>query len=132
MIQVLKPIALTGALMLFSTAVYAFDVKVGPLNVRKCTSGYPGIVQSPAFTVSKVPAGAKYLRFRLVDLDARGFNHGGGVVAYVGKRSIKAGSFKYYQPCPPAGRHRYVWEVTAQSKRNGGKLARAKYGFQYP
>lgn len=130
--NIFKTILLTGTLILSSSALYAFDVNVGPLNVKKCTSGNPGTVHSPAFSFAKVPAGTKYLRFRLVDLDARGFNHGGGVVAYTGKRNLKAGAFKYLQPCPPGGRHRYVWEVTAQTKRNGGKIARAKYGFKYP
>ncbi len=130
--QIFKTLLLASTLAISSSAVYALDVKVGPLNVKSCTSGYPDSVKSPTFTVSKVPAGAKYLKFHLVDLDARSFNHGGGVVAYSGKTTIKAGAFNYLQPCPPNGTHRYVWEVTAQSKRSGGKIAKAKYSFKYP
>ena len=87
---------------------------------------------SPAFTVKDVPEGTAFIRFKLVDRDVPEFNHGGGVVAYDGGDSIPAGQFKYKQPCPPDGTHRYEWTATAQSKKNGGKLGVAKAARPYP
>jgi phosphatidylethanolamine-binding protein (PEBP) family uncharacterized protein len=130
--NIFKTVLLVSALSLSTGAANAFDVKVGPLNVRLCNSGEPGSAKSPAFKLGHVPAGTKYIRIRLVDLDASGFNHGGAVLPYTGKSTIKAGAFSYLQPCPPSGRHRYVWQLTAKSKESGGNLGKAKFGFKYP
>jgi hypothetical protein len=97
-----------------------------------CTRGNPGTVPSPAFTVKDVPEGTAFIRFKLVDRDVPEFNHGGGVVAYDGGDVIAAGQFKYKQPCPPDGAHRYEWTATAQTKKNGGKLGVAKAARPYP
>lgn len=69
--------------------------------------------RSPAFTVSGVPGGTKYLRFKMVDLNVPDFPHGGGTVPYTGSGSIPAGAFSYSGPCPPYGRHNYKWTVEA-------------------
>ncbi len=110
----------------------AFEIAFSWEGLKLCTSGNPGTVPSPAFTVKDVPDGTAFIRFKLVDRDVPGFNHGGGVVAYGGGDVIAAGQFKYKQPCPPDGVHRYEWTATAQSKKNGGKLAVAKAVRPYP
>lgn len=110
----------------------AFEIAFSWEGLKLCTSGNPGTVPSPAFTVKDVPDGTAFIRFKLVDRDVSGFNHGGGVVAYGGGDVIAAGQFKYKQPCPPDGVHRYEWTATAQSKKNGGKLAVAKAVRPYP
>lgn len=110
----------------------AFEIGFTWDGLKLCNSGNPGTVPSPAFTVKDVPEGTAFIRFKLVDRDVPGFNHGGGVVAYDGGDVITAGQFKYKQPCPPDGVHRYEWTATAQAKKNGGKLAVAKAARPYP
>lgn len=43
-------------------------------------SGQPVSSPSPGFSITGVPAGTVELEFRMVDLDAPRFNHGGGKV----------------------------------------------------
>jgi hypothetical protein len=47
----------------------------------------------PAFTVTNIPTGTKYLVFKLVDHDAPNFVHGGGQISYSGSGRIPAGAF---------------------------------------
>lgn len=110
----------------------AFSFSFGWEGLKLCNSGRPNKVQNPAFRLKGVPAGTKYIRFRLKDQDAPGYNHGGGVVAYKGQKVIAPGAFKYKSPCPPSGRHTYVWTATAQTKKIGGILASAKSARKYP
>lgn len=79
-----------------------------------------------------MPEGTKFIRFKLVDRDVPGFNHGGGVVEWSGEATVPAGAFTYKQPCPPNGSHSYEWTATAQTKKNGGKLGTAKARRNYP
>lgn len=67
---------------------------------------------SPPFTVSGVPAGTKTLKFKMTDLDAPDYPHGGGEVAFTGQKSIPYGAFKYTGPCPPTT-HTYRFDVRA-------------------
>ena len=70
----------------------------------------------PAFTITGVPGDTKVLAFRLTDLDAPHYRHGGGEVAWSGSGNIPGGSFAggYNGPCPPSGAtHTYVWTVRA-------------------
>ncbi|MEZ5756565.1 MAG: YbhB/YbcL family Raf kinase inhibitor-like protein [Paracoccaceae bacterium] len=110
----------------------AFEIAFTWDGLASCTSGNPATVPSPAFTLRDVPEGTAFIRFKLVDRDVPGFNHGGGVVAYAGGDMIAAGQFNYKQPCPPDGVHRYEWTAMAQTKKNGGKLAVAKAARPYP
>ncbi len=87
--------------------------------------------QSPSFAVSGVPAGTTVLRFAMKDLDAPGFSHGGGAVAYHGQSHIERGAFTYKGPCPPQGRHRYQWTVEAQDGA-GKTLATATVTKEFP
>jgi len=101
-------------------------------GLKLCHSGYPNIVQNPIFTVRNVPAGTKFIRFRLQDKDAPSFEHGGGKIAYVGQSTIKPGAFRYQSPCPPSGRHLYEWTATALSGRYGATLGVARAAKKYP
>ena len=122
--------ALIAGLALAASPAAAFDFSFSWKGLKLCTSGRPNVVQNPAFKLNGVPAGTKFIRFRLKDLDVPGFNHGGGVVAYSGQKTIAPGAFKYKSPCPPGGVHTYEWTATA---RAGNKvLARAKARRKYP
>lgn len=125
-------IAITTTLALTAPMAQAFEIGFDWTGLKLCTTGNPNKVANPQFTLKDVPAGTKYIRFKLVDRDAPGYNHGGGVVAYTGQSVIAPGAFKYKSPCPPSGSHTYVWTATAQSRKNGGKLEVAKAARKYP
>lgn len=128
----LSTIAIAATLVLSAPMASAFEINFDWKGLKLCTNGNPNRVANPHFTLKDVPAGTKYIRFKLVDRDKRSFNHGGGVVAYQGQSSIAPGAFKYKSPCPPNGRHTYEWTATAQSSKNGGKIATAKAMRKYP
>lgn len=115
-----------------SAPALAFEISFDWAGLKLCTSGNPNTVGSPQFKVSDVPEGTRFIRFKLVDLDARDYNHGGGVVAYDGGGVVPAGTFRYKSPCPPNGSHRYEWTATALERKNGGKLGTAKARRSYP
>ena len=112
-------------LSLLAAPAAAFDFSFDWSGLKSCTNGRPNVVANPAFTLKDVPAGTKYIRFKLKDRDVPSYNHGGGVVAYKGQKVIQRGAFKYKSPCPPSGRHTYEWTATAQTKKNGGAIGQA-------
>ncbi len=109
---------------------FTFDFDWGDL--KKCTSGRPNTVANPRFALTDVPQGTKFIRFKLVDKDAPGYDHGGGIVAYTGQEAIEPGAFKYKSPCPPDGVHRYEWTATAQNRKSGGAITKASVVRTYP
>ena len=120
----------TLCLLIPPTAANAFEVSFDWGNIPRCTSGNPNRVASPQFNVSGVPAGTASLRFKLADQDAP-YNHGGGTVAFAGGATVAAGAFRYDSPCPPDGRHTYLWTVTALDAA-GKTLDTGKARKQYP
>ena len=80
--------------------------------------------KSPPISLSDVPKGTVKLRFKMVDLNAINYPHGGGTVTYTGKNKLAYGAFRYKGPCPPSP-HTYQFTVDALDK-NGKKLATAK------
>lgn len=87
--------------------------------------------KSPPFTLSGVPAGTQRLAFVMKDLDAPGFTHGGGTVAFTGQTQVDRGVFAYKGPCPPSGQHTYQWTVVAQDAA-GKTLATATVAKKFP
>lgn len=128
----MKKILLAATCILAAGPALAFDIGFDWSGLKSCTNGKPNTVANPAFQVSGVPAGTKFIRFKLTDRDVPNYNHGGGVVAYDGQKVIAPGAFKYKSPCPPSGRHTYEWTATAQTKKNGGALASARAARKYP
>ena len=117
----------TGPTVAFAQGGFA----VGPSwdGIKTC-SGQPVSSPSPGFSVTGVPAGTAELEFRMVDLDAPRFTHGGGKVKYAGQARIAPGAFQFIGPCPPQT-HRYEWTVTARDA--GGKsLGVARAIKNYP
>ena len=110
----------------------AFDISFTWDGLKSCTNGKPNRVSNPRFELKDVPAGTKFISFKLKDLDVPGFNHGGGTIAYSGQKVVDAGAFKYKSPCPPDGVHVYQWEAVAKKKKMGGKLAKATARRKYP
>lgn len=124
--------AAVAAVLALATPVHAFEITFDWAGLKSCTSGSPNVVANPRFELIDVPEGTAYIRFKLVDRDAPDFDHGGGTVAWNGQARIEPGAFKYKSPCPPSGSHVYEWTATAQSKKNGGKIAAAKASRRYP
>ena len=53
---------------------------------------------SPPITIADVPQRTATLRFKLTDLDAADFNHGGGDVNFQGQETLPYGAFTYKGP----------------------------------
>lgn len=130
MLRNLAALALSLSLAALPASAFEMSFAWGPL--KSCTSGNPDTVASPAFKLKDVPDGTKFIRFKLTDKNAPGYNHGGGTVAWKGAGTVPAGAFKYKSPCPPDGAHTYEWTATAMSKKNGGKLGEARARRKYP
>lgn len=111
---------------------FSFSFEWG--DIPLCTSGHPNIVKNPKFVLSNVPEHTKVISFRLKDLDAPSYDHGGGKITYSGNNEIEPGAFTYKSPCPPGGSHRYVWTATAKEKDSffGGTIGKAKAMKLYP
>lgn len=128
---------LAGALLLAVAGItvpavaddFAFEFEWG--DIPRCTTGSPGQVENPVFTLSNVPDGTVEIRFKMKDRNVPSYRHGGGKVAYNGETVIQPGAFKYASPCPPGGRHTYEWTATALNA-GGDKLAQAKSRRKYP
>ena len=89
----------------------------------------------PAFTITNIPKGTKYLVFKLVDHDAPHFVHGGGQISYSGSGRIPAGAFggSYNRPCPPRGAvHMYEWTVRAVDDSRSKVLAEGSAKGRFP
>lgn len=127
-------LALVSTVFLAVSASFAgaFEISFTWDGLKLCHDGNARTVDSPVFTLKDVPEGTAFIRFKMVDRDVPDFNHGGGVVAYEGGDTVPAGAFRYKSPCPPGEVHRYEWTATAQTKKNGGKLAVAKASRSYP
>jgi len=87
--------------------------------------------KSPPFSLVGVPPGTKRLVFAMKDLDAPGFPHGGGTIAFSGQTQVGRGAFSYQGPCPPSGQHTYQWTVEAQDGA-GKTLATATVAQKFP
>ncbi len=69
---------------------------------------------SPEITVGNVPEGTKSFKVKLIDFQARSYNHGGGTVDNDGSGKIAEGALDSYKgPCPPSGKHTYQFTVKA-------------------
>ena len=117
----MRVVLIAGVVLLFAGPALA-ELKVsfdwGPTG--KCFDR-----KSPPFKVSGAPAGTAKLSFRMTDLDAPDYTHGGGKVDYAGQSDIPYGAFSYKGPCPPT-RHRYrfdVRELDAKGKEIGKATA---------
>jgi phosphatidylethanolamine-binding protein (PEBP) family uncharacterized protein len=122
-----------GLILLIGLATAGVSSAAQPIGLQVSWAGPQRCFdpQSPPFRVSSVPAGTRVLRFHMTDLDAPNFVHGGGDVAWTGQAEIPRGAFTYRGPCPPGGRHRYEWTVTALGP-NGAVLGQGSVLAPFP
>jgi phosphatidylethanolamine-binding protein (PEBP) family uncharacterized protein len=104
------------------------------LGVRFSWAGTMACSTSPpAFTITNIPKGTKYLVFKLVDHDAPDFVHGGGQIPYSGSGRVHAGAFSYTGPCPPQGAvHTYEWTVRAVDDSGSKVVAQSSATGRFP
>lgn len=108
-----------------------FSIQFDNWDLKKCP-GRTSKTANPEINIFNPPQGTKILEFRVKDLDRPSNNHGGGKIEFNGEKVIKAGSFKYYRPCPPSSEvHTYRWTVTAYDKDNK-KLGKTSFKKKYP
>ena len=88
---------------------------------------------SPEIQLENVPKGTASLEFKLKDFNAS-FNHGGGVVAYNGQKTIPEAALKNYSgPCPPVGNvHTYEISVVAYSEGKALALGQGAATRKFP
>jgi phosphatidylethanolamine-binding protein (PEBP) family uncharacterized protein len=106
----------SGVLMVVVGLLIPTVSRAGSLEVHFSWAATTASATPPAFTVTNIPKGTKYLVFNLADHDAPNFVHGGGQIPYSGSGRIPAGAFggSYNGPCPPQGAvHTYEWTVHA-------------------
>lgn len=122
--------ALTALGLSATTAAAEFAISFQWGATPACNTGKARTIGSPQFSVRGLPPGTDSVEFRMKDLDAPGYNHGGGKVGMSQNGTVPAGAFKYKGPCPPGQVHRYRWTATA---RQGGKvLGRAEATRNFP
>jgi phosphatidylethanolamine-binding protein (PEBP) family uncharacterized protein len=118
--------AVTGiALLLCPVAASAMGLSFQWGPTKKCFDP-----KSPPITLSGVPAHTSRLRFKMIDLDAVDFVHGGATIDYTGDNKLPYGAFRYKGPCPPKP-HVYQWRVEALDG-NGKVLAKARASKRFP
>lgn len=122
-------VMLVAGLLANAGAQTAFAVTPTWEGIVTC-SGRPVSSPSPKFRVANAPAGTIQLEFKMTDLDAPTFSHGGGKAAYGGGGDVAAGAFTFTGPCPPQA-HRYEWSVVARDAQ-GKSLGTAKAIIKYP
>ncbi len=121
----------TAALLLAATSAAAeFSLSFKWGDIPLCTSGRPNTVGSPQFVIRDLPAGTTRVDFKLKDLDAPNYNHGGGRLKLSQSGTIPGGVFKYKSPCPPGGVHTYEWTATA--RKGSTVLGKATARRRYP
>lgn len=83
--------------------------------------------------MADVPQGTATLRFRLTDLDATDFNHGGDDVTFNGQETLPYGAFAYKGPCPPDPSRPHHYQLSLQAlDANGVLLSTAKAQRSFP
>ncbi|MEJ2518267.1 MAG: hypothetical protein P8Y82_09945 [Methyloceanibacter sp.] len=90
--------ALCVALLSASGALAEFTISFDWSDIPRCTSGRPNTVGSPAFVLRDVPPGTTTIQFRLKDLNAPSYNHGGDAVQIGQDGRLPFGVFKYKSP----------------------------------
>lgn len=114
-----------GATVLSASSAHAFGMSFSWGPTKKCFDS-----KSPPITLAAVPKETVKVRFRMVDLDAPGYPHGGGTVAYSGKDQIAYGAFRYKGPCPPSP---HTYTITAEALDAKGKvIAKASARKRFP
>jgi hypothetical protein len=115
-------VVVSVGVLLSAAPAHALDA-----TVRWCSG-------SPEFKLQGVPKGTAKLTFRMLDLNAPGFRHGGGEVAYTGKNVVPCGALRgnsYRGPSPPSGQHTYRWTIAAVDA-SGKVLAETKVERLFP
>ena len=113
------------AAALLPASAHAFSFTVDWTGTAPCFDP-----DSPLIRLADVPKGTAKIEFRMTDLDAPDFVHGGGTVAFYGETALQKGMFTYKGPCPPEP-HRYRWTARALDL-SGHELDKAETTVKFP
>ncbi len=127
----LSTVVITVAVLIGSASANEFTVDFEWGDTPHCNTGSPSRVANPVFVLGNVPDRTTTIKFKMRDLDALTYNHGGGKVSYSGDDIIPSGSFRYKGPCPPRQVHNYRWTATALDVE-GDELGKASATRSYP
>ena len=114
-----------------NAAVIGVDFGVDGKIQKKYTCEGSSRGTSPVVTLSNVPAGTKYLKFRMVDWDYTIKNHGNETLAYTGSVIPEGGLKSYLGPCPPSS-HRYEMTFEALNADKSLILGKGAAMRMYP
>lgn len=118
-------IVLTAGMAALASPAHAFGLSFDWGPTKKCFDS-----KSPPIKLTKVPNGTAKIRFRMVDLNAPNYQHGGGTVSFDGKTSLPYGAFRYTGPCPPST---HTYQISAEALDAKGKvLAKAQARKRFP
>lgn len=120
--------AFTAVLGASAASAEDFAIAFGWDGIERCTKVPPEIA------LSNVPDGTARFEVKLVDLDFKPFNHGGGTAPNSGDGTIAEGdyeTFTYKGPCPPGTSHTYEFTVQAFAE-DGRPLAKATAKADFP
>jgi len=113
------------ALCCIPVSAHAMSLSFSWGPTKACFDG-----KSPPMKLGGVPRGTKKLDIRMVDLNMPSYPHGGGRIAYKGKKNLPYGAFRYKGPCPPSP---HTYQFTAKAlDANGKVLATAKARKRFP
>lgn len=123
-------LALAATLAATGASAADFTISFNWGNIALCRGGGVPTVPSPAFVLRGVPAGTTSIQFKMKDLNAPRFNHGGsGRLGITRDGTLPAGVFTYKSPCPPSGVHVYEWTATARAGNRVVGQATARRNF---
>ena len=76
----IKPFLILGTILAnpASSLAEEFSISFEWGDIKKCNTGNPNRVSNPIFTLSNVPEGTKFLKFKMKDKNVPSYNHGGG------------------------------------------------------
>ena len=107
-------VAIAATILGFGSAsANEFTIEFEWGDTPHCNTGNPSRIDNPTFVLGNVPVDTTTIKFRMRDLNAPSYNHGGGKVSYSGGDIIPAGEFSYKGPCPPRQVHDYRWTAIA-------------------
>ncbi len=125
MTKLLRKLVVISFCVALASPAYSMSMSFDRGPNKKCFDS-----KSPPITVQGVPGGTKKLKFKMIDLNATSYPHGGGTVAWNGNGNIPYGAFRYKGPCPPSP---HTYEISVQALGDGNKvLATAKARRRFP
>lgn len=117
----------------FVSGLAALLLSSGPVAAADFAISFKWCSGSSEIALTNVPKGTASLSAKMVDLFKPSYPHGGGKVAYSGRKTIPCGALTNFEgPSPPPPQvHDYRWTVEALDA-SGNVLATASATRKFP